>query len=74
MTAGTYLYNALSPCIRPRTSSKSNNFLDFYICCRTEYVQAKTRAKAEHMIKERGDYRPPEQLTVELNEARRVEK
>jgi hypothetical protein len=37
-------------------------------------VTAKTKALAERIIQEKGFYKPPEQLTVELNEQRRQEK
>jgi hypothetical protein len=45
-----------------------------YLQEETKFVQAKTKALAENMIRSRGDYRPPEQLTVDLNEQRRRDK
>lgn len=41
---------------------------------RTKYVTAKTKQLAEKIISEKGTYRPPEQLTVDLNYQRRKEK
>jgi hypothetical protein len=37
-------------------------------------LTAKTKQVAEKLIHEKGNYRPPEQLTVDLNEQRRLEK
>ena len=39
-------------------------------------MQAKTKKMTDKLIHEKGieNYRPPEQLTIELNEARRLEK
>ena len=37
-------------------------------------MQAKTKAKTDVLLSQKGDYRAPEQLTVELNAKRRQDK
>jgi hypothetical protein len=45
-----------------------------YLQEETRYVQAKTKQLANDILAAKGDYRPPEQLTVALNAQRRQEK